>query len=456
MARSNGKSWLAARLARDYLLDGAADSEVVLVASSYSQAKIIFRYAVRMVRESGRDPDDRRRWYLRDAANVALLRDKLTGRAIRALSCDPRRAHGRVFGMALLDEPAQWPRGSRDAMLAAIRTGTGKVSGSKVVALGTRPANPDHWFSQWLAGGADYSQVHAARPGDPPFWIKTARLANPSLPHLPALREAVEGQRRAARAGGGALAAYRALVLNLGTEDTARTCLVDFEDWERIERETLPPATGDYALGVDLGGGASMSAAAAYFPATGRLEGWALLPSLPSLRDRGRKDGVGDLYSLMEAEGTLRTAPLADMPSLLLDEAARRYGRPPAAISADRWRATELVEAAEAAGLDAGVRCDWRGQGFKDGGEDVRRFRARVLGGTVAAERSLLLRAAMREARTISDPAGNEKLSKMTEGGRRKNARDDVAAAAILAVSCADRLYRDPDEARPPRIVVVR
>ena len=35
----------------------------------------------------------------------------------------------------------------------------------------------------------------------------------------------------------------------------------------------------------------------------------------------------------------------------------------------------------------------------------------------------------------ISDPAGNEKLAKGGQGGRRIKARDDALAAAILAVS---------------------
>ena len=51
------------------------------------------------------------------------------------------------------------------------------------------------------------------------------------------------------------------------------------------------------------------------------------------------------------------------------------------------------------------------------------------------AHRSLLLRAALAEARTVADPAGNEKLAKGVEGRRRRRARDDAAAAAILAVA---------------------
>ena len=134
VARSNGKSWLAAKLARDYLLGDRRDTEAVIVASSYAQAKVLFRYAVGMVREAGHDPSDRKAWRFRDYSNVALLRSLATGQAIRALGCDPKRAHGRVFGLALMDEPAQWPGGTRDAMLAAIDTGAGKV-GSRIVGL---------------------------------------------------------------------------------------------------------------------------------------------------------------------------------------------------------------------------------------------------------------------------------------------------------------------------------
>ena len=82
-----------------------------------------------------------------------------------------------------------------------------------------------------------------------------------------------------------------------------------------------------------------------------------------------------------------------------------------------------------------------RGQGFKDGGQDLREFRAAVIAGEVRPASSLLLTAAMSEARAVSDPAGNAKLAKRGEGGRRAQARDDAAAAAILAVSAGRRRW---------------
>ena len=272
VARSNGKSWLAAKLAADYLTDGAPDSECVIVASSYTQATVIFHYVTSMVEAAGEDLADRSRWQFQDSSTTALIRNRATGRAVRALGCDPRRAHGRKFGCALLDEPAQWPPGTRDSMLAAIRTGAGKVEGSKIVALGTRSDDPTHWFSEWLGGVADYAQLHAARPNDPPFQLRTIRRANPAYAYLPALREALHSQRDEARAHATARYSYRALALNLGTSDRPESVLLDPADWERCETDLPPARDGAFILAFDMGGASAMTAAAGFWPATGRAE----------------------------------------------------------------------------------------------------------------------------------------------------------------------------------------
>ena len=60
VARSNGKSWLAAKLAVAYLLSDRRDSDgPVIVASSYQQGKVIYnRYCLSMLREAGHDYED--------------------------------------------------------------------------------------------------------------------------------------------------------------------------------------------------------------------------------------------------------------------------------------------------------------------------------------------------------------------------------------------------------------
>ena len=448
VARSNGKSWLAARLAADYLLGDRRDSEAVIVASSYAQAKIIFRYAVRMVEDAGHDPTDRGAWRFRDYSNVALLRNLETGQAIRALGCDPKRAHGRVFGLALLDEPAQWPPGTSEAMLSAIRTGGGKVAGTKIVALGTRPADAGHWFSEWLAGGADHVQCHAAREKDPPFQLRTIRRANPSYDHLPALREDLLAQRREARADEGARARYLSLALNLGVPDVAESVLLRPEAWTRCEVDALPERRGWYVLGIDLGGRNAFTAAAAYWPATGRLEAFATVGGHRTLAQRGRADSVGGLYARMSQRGELLVQAGKRIPDYgeFVRDVLARWGAP-GVIVCDRYREGELRDALDSGRMPGPRPVVVRGMGWRDGGEDVRRFVRAVLEERVRALRSLLLRSAIFEARTVADTAGNRKLAKRTQGGRRALARDD-AAAVVLAVAEADR--RGAPVPRPP------
>ena len=438
VGRSNGKSYLAARLATDYLLSDRRDSECLIVASSYAQAKIIYRYALGMVREAGHDPADKGVWWYRDSVTTALLRSRETGQAIRAVGCDPKRAHGRVFGLALLDEPAQWPS-SRDEMLAAIQTGAGKIEGSKIIALGTRPATSDHWFARWLSGGADYIQRHEARSSDPPYQLRTIRRANPSYDHLPALRADLLAQRDKAREGEEDRAAYMALALNLGTPDTVESVLVSTAAWTRCEVEKLPPAKGGYVLGFDLGSGSAMTAAAAYWPDTCRLEALAVFGGVPDLVERGRADSVGGLYRRMHERGELLVQPGRRVPdvSLFVSEVLGRWGLP-SVVVCDRWREAELRDALDGAGIPRRP-VEVRGQGWKDGAEDVRGFRRAVLEGRVRARKSLLVRSALAEARTVADAAGNEKLAKGSQGGRRARAKDDTAAAIILGVAAGSR-----------------
>ena len=107
-------------------------------------------------------------------------------------------------------------------------------------------------------------------------------------------------------------------------------------------------------------------------------------------------------------------------------------------IASDRWRDGDLREALQLAAFPF-TALTLRGMGWRDGAEDVRAFQRAALDGRLSPVRSLLLRAAMADARTVSDPAGNAKLAKGSAGGRRLRARDDAAAATILAVAEGSR-----------------
>ena len=188
-----------------------------MVASSFAQARITFEHVQAFL--AGLTAAYPRRYRIGDSANSASIEDRQTGCRVRCIGSAPRRAHGLAPALTLADEPAQWESTKSESMLAALRTASGKIPGSRFVALGTRPADPSHWFAKALDGGAGYAQCHAARPDDPPFQRRTWRKANPSLDHMPDLEEAIRDEARQARMDPALLAAFRALRLNQGTSD---------------------------------------------------------------------------------------------------------------------------------------------------------------------------------------------------------------------------------------------
>ena len=184
---------------------------------------------------------------------------------------------------------------------------------------------------------------------------------------------------------------------------------------------------------------------ACYHPQTGALASLAAFPAEPTLAERGLRDGVGGLYAECARRGELLTLGRHTVDvTALLQAALDRFGRP-ARIVADRWREGDLREGLDAAGVPMAA-LEFRGMGYRDGAEDVRQFRRACADRRVVPAPSLLLRSAMAEARTVSDPAGNAKLSKGSQGGRRARARDDAAAAAILAVAAG---VRQPAKPKP-------
>ena len=420
VGRGNGKSALVAGIAAA-MVDPAGPlhgrrREVVCVAASFEQSRIIYEDVLAFLGDRY-DLGDRAVWRKQDSANRATLEFRESGARVRCIGSDPGRAHGLRPALALLDEPAQWEPGKADRMLQAIRTGLGKVPNSRLIALGTRPADESHWFARMLKS-ADYSQVHAARPDDPPFWMRTIRRANPSVDHLPSLKARITAEIRDAKIDPDALASFKALRLNLGVADVDRAVLLDAEAWKRAAGLPEPePTRGGYVLGVDLGTSAAMSAAAAYHR-SGWLDAVAVFPRHPDLRRRGLADGVGGAYVRMEERGELVVAGghVSDV-RRLLSEALVRWGRP-AAVICDRWRAAELRQHLDALRFPT-AQLIVRGMGFKDGGDDVRQFRAAVLGGHVRPADSLLLTTAMSEARVAVDVAGTAKLAKGSQGGRR-------------------------------------
>ena len=318
-------------------------------------------------------------------------------------------------------------------MMAALSTSMGKIPEARMVQLGTRPASSGHPFERALKTS---KHVYKAPMKSNPFSRSTWLKANPSLPWLPDLEARLRLEAKAAKKDPDALQMFRALRLNQGVSDTLERFVVDPKMWELAEGEA--PREGKTVWGVDLGTSAAQSSIACYWPDTGRLECIAAFPELPSLAERGFADGVGPLYRRCHDRGELLVlgSRISDV-GLLLREGHDRWGAP-SLVACDRWRLAELREKLEASPIPV-CEVEERGQGFRDGAQDIRDFRAAVVSGAVTPVLSLLLRSALAEARTVGDAAGNEKLSKGSEGGRRGMARDDSMAASIVGVAAGYR-----------------
>ena len=137
VARGNGKTALLSGIAAA-TLDGplaVPRGETVIVASSFSQARIAFDHVRAFMADQLKD---RHRWRIQDTAQQASIEDRETGARVKVIGSDPKRAHGLAPVLVLADEPAQWPTSTGERMVAALRTSAGKQPHFRFVALGTR------------------------------------------------------------------------------------------------------------------------------------------------------------------------------------------------------------------------------------------------------------------------------------------------------------------------------
>jgi phage terminase large subunit-like protein len=317
-------------------------------------------------------------------------------------------------------------------------SGIGKRNGRALI-ISTSAPNDAHQFSTWLDQELEgvYRQEHRPPPGLPADDPESLQEANPGSPHgIGSSSEWLQAQaRRAIARGGSTLVNFRLYNRNERVSDEARDVLLTVDEWLACETVDLPERLGPLVIGLDLGGSASMSAAAFYWPETGRLEALGTFPSKPGISDRGAKDGVRDRYVEMQNRGELstlgdQTVPVAPWLTAVMQHIE---GEPVASLVMDRFKQAEIGEAIDKAGIRSPLI--WRGMGYRDGGEDCERFRRAAYDGQVKSAPSLLLRSAFADAVTLRDPANNLKLAKARSLGRI-----DAAAATVLAVAQGARM----------------
>lgn len=280
MGRGGGKTCWLAMVAAAYFIGPLRQprGHVYIIASTIQQAMIALEHLI----ETLGLRDHSHRFRASFSSHLTGVKDAMTGTMVRVLSSRPKSSHGIAPVLILADEPAQYEINSRDKVYSALRTSLGKIPGSRLVCLGTRPDEPGHFFSRLLLkpqslvyaaprfreimtpdGEKEYQEIPIDQLGD----MELVKQANPALDYFPPLRETIKTEYEDALVEPSLMAAYRALRLNQGISDIAQNSVLDSEHIISCEErwtELQKSRRGQYILGLDLGGGTSMTACCAY------------------------------------------------------------------------------------------------------------------------------------------------------------------------------------------------
>ena len=404
-------------------------TESVLCAASVEQARIVFRFAREALEATGEY-----RW-LDSNTRIGVVH-KSTNTRLRVISSSGKTAMGLVrTPWAVCDEPGAWQTNGGQLMHDAIATAMGKPgSPLRAIYIGTLAPATGGWWHDLVAGGTRGSTYVQALQGDPKAWDQwpTIRRCNPLCNISARFRRKLLEERDAARADSRLKARFLSYRLNLPSGDES-TMLLTVDDWERMTARTVPDRKGRPVVGVDLGAGRAWSAATALWR-SGRVEAIACAPGIPSLEAQEKRDRVpAGTYRKLARDGSLMVAEgLRVQPPAQLVQAMRSAWGRPAVIVCDRFRVNELQDAAP------GAKVQPRVTRWSDAAADIRALRKGAKDGPLAvAEGSRLLVAASLSAAAVqNDDQGNTRLAKR---GTDNQARDDVAAALVLAAGAWER-----------------
>ena len=204
----------------------------------------------------------------------------------------------------------------------------------------------------------------------------------------------------------------------------------------------LPPREGPCFLGFDFGEATSSTAAAAIWPATGRMETWQAFGDTPPLADRARRDSAP--YVAMQERGELRTyAGRIVRPELFLaDLQGELAGCKVAAAAADSYKDSEVKDFLDRAAIRWPIEFRRVGAG-KDGGADVRSFQRLVHQHKIALAENISLVTAITKSTLRRDGNGNPAVDRASARGRI-----DVLSAAVIAAGLAESAFDRPPKRR--------
>ena len=347
------------------------------------------------------------------------------------LSADRTAGHASGFDLAVVDEIGLFPERGR-ALVSGLMSSTSARDG-RVLAISVIGDSP---LSREMIDRKDdpatvvvvYGAPKGCALDDEAAWL----AANPALGSIKSHSYMVDMARRAS-ANPAEQSSFRAFDLNQPGSPVSEM-IVPLDRWVLCASQPRPEREGPCFVGIDIGGSVSLTAAALYWPQSGRIESYGGCGDEPDLAARGEADGVGSRYARMHNRGELRVYPGRVTPCGPFLEWITELlgGATPALALADRYRQAETLDALAAAG--AVWPMTWRAQGSgKDGSADVRAFQKAVVSRSLRPGENLLLESAIAESLLRYDGNGNPSLDKS-----RKKGRIDALSAAILAVGAGD------------------
>ena len=341
---------------------------------------------------------------------------------------------------AICDEPGSWEVVGGQLLFDAIETAKGKPNSPlRSLYIGTIAPSMSGWWADLATSKSGQGRVVMTLQGDRATWDqwRTVARCNPLARISPPFRKQLRSELKAAKADTRLKARFLSYRLNLPSADES-TMLLSVDDFERMAARPVAERTGKPIVGLDLGGGRSWSAAAAIWQ-SGRIEVLACAPGIPSVEAQETRDQVPNgTYARLIETGRLRVAAglRVQPPGALYDAVLAEWGSPEL-IVCDRFRLGELQDCVHKTPVIPRVS-RWSEAAF-----DIRALRQLAVDGPLSAEVESrpLLAASLAVAMVRNDDAGNVRLSKK---GSNNTARDDVAAALVLAAGVYQRSRSQP------------
>lgn len=446
--KGNGKSPMIAGIGIYGLMaDGEPRAEIYAGATKKDQAMILFRDAVAMVDQS--PLLSRHITKSGGGLNVWNLAYMRSGSFFRPISADDGQSGPRPH-IALLDEIHEHRNRYVVDMMKAGQKGRRQPLMVMITNSGSDKRSVCFEFHEYagkVASGAIeddrfFGYVCALDDGDDPFLSKACwPKANPSL-GITIKSQYLEDQILPARSMPSQEAMVRRLNFCQWTE--AESPWISQEIWE-----SCAGAAPEEALlrdrrcfgGLDLSSTQDLTSLVLLFEPTEadpiwRQREWFWLPN-DGLPEKGRRDKVD--YIVWRDQGHLLTTPgkAIDKMAIVRQCAvlAARYDIQ--AIAYDRWRYEDMSPLLEREGVELPLVPF--GQGFKDMSPALDEYERMLLGERLLHDSNPVMRWCAANAITVTDPAGNRKLSK-----ERATGRIDGMVAAIMAAGASQQTIDTP------------